>query len=133
MLIQQAVAFAATSGMEQSAVDRLSQLAGQEPAAYKYHSNEIIELLQRLMKQFKARKEKLFVEESTEKHAFEKVEQARQFEITTTTEAVAVASASSAKKSEEKNKASADRDEETTDKGSDQEFLDELTKQCEDK
>jgi hypothetical protein len=146
-LLQQAVSFAAASGLDVSRlqklvavqpVDRTKSAAGasdedSKTNAYEYHSNEIIELLQRLMKQFKARKEKLFVEESTEKHAFEKVEQARQFEITTTTEAVAVASASSAKKSEEKNKASADRDEETTDKGSDQEFLDELTKQCEDK
>lgn len=86
--------FAAASGLDVSRlqhlvaqpVDRTKDASGLNSNAYEYHSNEIIELLQRLMKQFKARKEKLFVEESTEKHAFEKVEQARQFEITTTTE-----------------------------------------------
>lgn len=141
LLIQKAVSFAASTGMDVSRlqalvgqpVDRTKSASGGPQNAYEYHSNEIIELLQRLMKQFKARKEKLFVEESTEKHAFEKVEQARQFEITTTTEAVATASASSAKKSDQKSKATDELNTETSERNSDQEFLDELTKQCENK
>jgi len=133
-LVQEALTLALVqldSSSESSAL--LQKFAREDPAAYKYHSQEIIQLLQDLVKQFKAKAETIYGEESSSKHAHNMAEQQRQNTIKFTQEAVDTAARTSATKNEQKSKATDNKNQRTDDRNADQAFLDDLTKQCEDK
>jgi hypothetical protein len=133
MLVQEALGLALIQADSSTQQKLLASFAKEDPAAYKYHSSEIIQLLQDLIKQFKAKAEKIYSEESTSKHAHNMEEQQRQNTIKFTQQAVDSAAKTSATKNEEKSAATDDKNESTDDRNADQAFLDDLTKQCEDK
>jgi len=129
-LVQEALSLAL---LQSSGKQSLLQKFLEDPAAYKYHSSEVIQLLQDLVKQFKAKAERIYGEESSSKHSHNMAEQQRQNTLKFTQEAVDEAARTSAAKNEEKSAKTDDKDGRTADRNADQAFLDDLTKQCEDK
>jgi len=147
-LLQKAASLASLAEMTEAEQSRLSELVNQPVGrtkslegsagaggqnAYEYHSNEIIELLQRLMKQFKARKEKILVGEQVSKHAHDKEEMSRQHTISMAKADEAENRMQSSKKSAVKEGKEADKTQETADMDADKAFLKELTGDCEKK
>jgi len=123
----------AQRSVPQDTANQIESLLQQEPAAYKYQSAEIIQVLQDLTKNFKSKADERWGEEATAKQAHNLEEQARQFQIKTTQEAVDTAARNSATKNQEKSDAEDDKAQRTTDRERDQTFLDDLTGQCEQK
>merc|ERR1719478_479417 len=101
--------------------------------AYEYHSNDIIAILKGLLQTFKQKSRDRVSDEQNNKHDFDMAQQARTNQIKAYEDLIAKNEEISAAKSDEKAGKEQDKEETTTAMGYDQEFLDELTVECEDK
>merc|ERR1719421_2147947 len=130
-LIQQKVSDVALKAAS-SGVDLTGLLqVGEDPAGFKFHSGEIIELMVDTLKKFKVNKNDLDVEEAEKKHTFDMAQGARFNQIKALEASLAEAESTSAEKEEEKAKATDDKTKTTEDKDSDNAFMNDLTSQCE--
>merc|ERR1719333_754767 len=113
-----------------SHVDSLMQL-GEDPAGFKFHSGEIIELMINTLKQFKNNKNDLDAEEAEKKHTFDMAQGARFNQIKALEANLAESESESAEKEEAKAKAEDDKAKTTEAKEADNTFMMDLTSQCE--
>merc|ERR1719171_1587566 len=104
---------------------------GEDPAGFKFHSGEIIELMVDTLKKFKVNKNDLDAEEADKRHTFDMAQGARFNQIKALEASLAEAEAESAEKEEAKAKATDDKTKTTEDKDSDNAFMNDLTSQCE--
>merc|ERR1719146_231158 len=104
---------------------------GEDPAGFKFHSGEIIELMVKTLKQFKTNKNDLDAEEAEKKHTFDMAQGARFNQIKALEQSLAEAENESAEAEEAKAKADADKRKTTEDKDADNTFMNDLTSQCE--
>merc|ERR1719207_90554 len=111
-------------------VTSLMQL-GEDPAGFKFHSGEIIELMVNTLKQFKNNKNDLDAEEAEKKHTFDMAQGARFNQIKALEANLAESEAESAEKEEAKAKAEDDKAKTTETKDADNTFMMDLTSQCE--
>merc|ERR1719313_1343717 len=119
----------ATSGVDVSAFLQF----GEDPAGFKFHSGEIIELMVDTLKKFKVNKNDLDAEEAEKKHTFDMAQGARFNQIKALEGSLADAESTSAEKEEAKAKADADKAKTTEDRDADNTFMMDLTSQCEEK
>merc|ERR1719235_477560 len=117
----------ATSGTD---VTSLLQLA-EDPAGFKFHSGEIIELMVDTLKKFKVNKNDLDAEEAEKKHTFDMAQGARFNQIKALEGSLAESESVSAEKEEAKAKAEDDKAKTTEAKNEDNTFMMDLTSQCE--
>jgi len=124
-----------TSGLVHAVAKQpvLAQIYSKAAPKFEYQSNDIIATLEDLLATFKSMKKDLDVEEFDINSAFEKnrlaLSNEQKFAEKDRAEKEAIVEA----KTEALESAKSDRDDEVSDMGSDQSFLDELTAQCEDK
>merc|ERR1719146_57155 len=116
-----------STGSDMSAFLQVSE----DPAGFKFHSGEIIELMMNTLKQFKTNKNDLDAEEAEKKHTFDMAQGARFNQIKALEQSLAEAENESAEAEEAKAKATEDKDKTTEDKDSDNAFMNDLTSQCE--
>jgi len=130
-LIQQKVSdlalMSVSSGTDVSSLLQISE----DPAGFKFHSGEIIELMVDTLKKFKVNKNDLDAEESEKKHTFDMAQGARFNQIKALEQSLAEAETESAEKEEAKAKADDDKTKTTEDKDADNTFMNDLTSQCE--
>jgi hypothetical protein len=130
-LIQKKVAevalHGASSGTDLSALLQV----GEDPAGFKFHSGEIIELMVDTLKKFKVNKNDLDAEEAEKKHTFDMAQGARFNQIKAFEASLAEAEEECATKEEAKAIAEDDKTKTTEDKTADNTFMDDLTSQCE--
>jgi len=121
-----------TSSSSKHAMDLSSLLQlGEDPAGFKFHSGEIIELMVNTLKQFKNNKNDLDAEEQEKAHVFNMAQGARNNQIKALEQSLAEAEAESAEKEEAKAKAEDDKAKTTENKDADNTFMMDLTSQCE--
>merc|ERR1719456_617503 len=108
-------------------------MSGQKPAAYEYHSNDIIATLKGHLKTFKADKYELDTEEAEKQNDYEMEAQARANTIKFTQADIEEKAKLSADKENEKAKTEAEKTEEIAMMEADQAFMKDLTEQCETK
>merc|ERR1719324_440634 len=106
---------------------------GEDPAGFKFHSGEIIELMVNTLKQFKTNKNDLDAEEQEKAHTFNMAQGARNNQIKALEQSLSEAETESAEKEEAKAKAEDDKAKTTEDKEADNTFMMDLTSQCEEK
>merc|ERR1719333_1178477 len=104
---------------------------GEDPAGFKFHSGEIIELMINTLKQFKNNKNDLDAEEAEKKHTFDMAQGARFNQIKALEANLAESESVSAEKEEAKAKAEDDKAKTTETKDADNTFMMDLTSQCE--
>jgi len=109
----------------------ISQPGG--PAGSKFHSNKIIEVMQNTLKTFKVNKADLDAEEAEKKHTFDMAQGARLNQIKALEAELAESEKENAEKNEAKQAAEETKAKTTEDRTADDEFLQELTKQGEEK
>merc|ERR1719421_2238548 len=130
-LIQETVSDVAlksvSRGIDMSALVQFSE----DPAGFKFHSGEIIELMVDTLKKFKVNKNDLDAEEAEKKHTFDMAQGARYNQIKALETNLAESESESAEKEEAKAKATDDKTKTTEDKDSDNAFMMDLTSQCE--
>merc|ERR1719460_3342271 len=103
----------------------------EDPAGFKFHSGEIVELMMETKKKFIINKNDLDAEEAEKKHTFDMAQGARFNQIKALEASLADAESSSAEKEEAKAKAEDDKTKTTEDKDADNTFMNDLTSQCE--
>jgi hypothetical protein len=133
-LIQEKIADVAlrVGSNSKHAVDLSSLLQiGEDPAGFKFHSGEIIELMVDTLKKFKVNKNDLDAEESEKKHTFDMAQGARKNQIKALEQSLSESESESAEKEEAKGKAENDQAKTTEDKDADNTFMMDLTSQCE--
>merc|ERR1719171_1416815 len=118
---------AASSGVDLTGLLQV----GEDPAGFKFHSGEIIELMQDTLKKFKVNKNDLDAEEAEKKHTFDMAQGARFNQIKSLEANLAEAESQSAENEEMKAKAEADKAKTTEAKNEDNTFMMDLTSQCE--
>jgi hypothetical protein len=106
---------------------------GEDPAGFKFHSGEIIELMVNTLKQFKNNKNDLDAEEMEKKHTFDMAQGARKNQIKALEGSLSEAESESAEKEEAKAKAEDDKAKTTESRDADNTFMMDLTSQCEEK
>merc|ERR1719271_1618680 len=106
-------------------------LGSQDPAAYEFHSNDIIATIEGLLVQFKENKKELDETEFNSRAAFEKEKLNQENEKKFAEKAKAETERLLGMKEDELANAKAELEEETKDMNADQAFLDELTGNCE--
>merc|ERR1719160_342219 len=116
-----------STGSDMSAFLQVSE----DPAGFKFHSGEIIELMMNTLKQFKTNKNDLDAEEAEKKHTFDMAQGARFNQIKSLEQSLAEAENESAEAEEAKAKAEDDKTKTTEDKDADNTFMNDLTSQCE--
>jgi len=114
-------------GIDMSSLLQFSE----DPAGFKFHSGEIIELMVDTLKKFKVNKNDLDAEEAEKKHTFDMAQGARYNQIKALETNLAESESESAEKEEAKAKATDDKTKTTEDKDSDNAFMMDLTSQCE--
>merc|ERR1719460_2363639 len=103
----------------------------EDPAGFKFHSGEIVELMMETKKKFIINKNDLDAEEAEKKHTFDMAQGARFNQIKALEASLADAESSSAEKEEAKAMAEDDKTKTTEDKDADNTFMEDLTSQCE--
>merc|ERR1719389_1394884 len=91
----------------------------EDPAGFKFHSGEIIEIMQDTLKKFKVNKNDLDAEEAEKKHTFDMAQGARFNQIKSLSASLQEAESSSAEKEEAKAMAEDDKTKTTEDKDAD--------------
>jgi len=111
----------------------ITALLEQDPAAYEFRSNDIIQMLQKLLVDFKDNKKQLFEDEFALQSVYDEnmlgMQNSKKFKTAEKTKKAEISDA----KTEDKEGKEADLKAETDARDSDKEFLDELTKQCQSK
>merc|ERR1719217_1150793 len=97
----------------------------------KYHSQEIIESLMSILKDFKKQKNELQSSEADQKHTFDMAQQSRMNQLQSFRDQVDRTEQIIASKEEEKGQCEDDKAQTETDKEADETFLEELVKECE--
>merc|ERR1719321_2328156 len=119
-----------------AALTSLAQLMEQDPgtaAGSKFHSGAIVEVLQNTLKTFKVNKNDVDAEEAEKKHTFDMAQGARKNQIKALEETLQQSEKEAADKDERNNIASEEQAKTTADRKADDEFMNDLTAQCEDK
>merc|ERR1719386_583567 len=109
----------ASSGVDLTAFLQVAE----DPAGFKFHSGEIIELMVDTLKKFKVNKNDLDAEEAEKKHTFDMAQGARFNQIKALEQSLAEAEQESAEKEERKAKADADKAKTTEDRDADDTFM----------
>jgi len=120
-------------GLIQKKITTALKKGGEDPAGFKFHSGEIIELMQDTLKKFKVNKNDLDADEAEKKHTFDMAQGARFNQIKALSASLEEAEKECGAKEAEKATAEADKDKTTEDKTADNTFMDDLTSQCEEK
>merc|ERR1719399_1108739 len=112
---------------------KLAALIQQTPAAYSYHSNEVISTLESLLKNFKQKKIESDNEEMATRQEYEMKSGARRNQLKALEKSLSEKSEQVAALTEEINAHETEKQETENSKAADRNFLDDLAKKCEDK
>merc|ERR1719506_2505566 len=112
---------------------KLAALIQQAPAAYSYHSNEVIATLESLLKNFKQKNIEADNDEMATRQEYEMKSGARRNQLKALEKSLSEKSAQVAALTEEINAHETEKSESENSKAADQNFLDDLAKKCEDK
>merc|ERR1719218_350555 len=112
---------------------KLVSLVQQEPAAYSYHSNEVISTLESLLKNFKQKKIEADNDEMATRQEYEMKSGARRNQLKALEKSLSDKSEQVAALTEEINAHETEKQETENSKAADQNFLHDLAKKCEDK
>merc|ERR1719197_1301982 len=104
---------------------------GEDPAGFKFHSGEIIELMQDTLKKFKVNKNDLDADEAEKKHTFDMAQGARFNQIKALSASLSEAEKECGLKENRKFEADEENDKTKEDRTADNSFMDDLTSQCE--
>jgi len=118
-------------GLIQKKIETALKKGGEDPAGFKFHSGEIIELMMDTLKKFKVNKNDLDAEEAEKKHTFDMAQGARFNQIKALTASLEEATKEAGAKENRKFEADEECDKTKEDRTADNTFMDDLTSQCE--